>query len=479
MAATGSRPLSKLPHDDVRHHPSWNPRGFARDRWIPTVFVAAFAAIYATLAVRLHLTFQTAGWDLGIFEQAIRNYASLHAPIAVLKGAGFNLLGDHFHPILMLIAPFYAVFPTPITLLIAQALLFAISAWPLINWAQNTLGRRIAAVVGIVYGLSFGLASAVGFDFHEIAFAVPLIAYSLSALGQRRLRAAALFAVPLVLVKEDIGATVVAMIGILIFLRGARRLGAQVAIFGVFATALEVGVILPLISGDGYGYWSRLSGHPLLTVLQTSASEKFATLVLTLAITGFAALLSPIALAAIPTLVWRFASNDPNYWGTDFHYSAILMPIMIAAMIDGLTRMDKRRVFGVRAVPAILVVALAVTFATVPSHALAKLARPPLWSGPPQAAVLSQALKMIPHGVTVAASDNLVPQLTSRDTVTLFGLHPLASTHPQWIVVDPESTRHFVVTRAREQESLVEAEHAGYKVRLHHSDITVLQLANP
>lgn len=446
---------------------------------IPLAFVVVLGVVYSILAVRRHLTFLTAGWDLGIFEQAIRNYASFHAPIVVLKGAGFNLLGDHFHPILVLLAPFYAMFPTPITLLIAQAVLFAVAAWPLVSWASASLGRRAAVAVGLIYGLSFGIASAVGFDFHEIAFAVPLIAFSLSALGRNRMRTAALFALPLVLVKEDLGITVVAVIGALIFLRGARRLGTVVAISGVAATAIEVGLILPLVNGGAYEYWSRVAGQPILSVLLSSSGEKIATLLLTVAITGFAALLSPIALVAIPTLMWRFASNDANYWGTDFHYSAVLMPIMVAAMIDGLVRVRNRRIVGVRAVPALLVVALAATIGALPSHPLAELVSAELWTASPQASAITEALGMIPDGATVSASDNLVPQLTSRDTVTLFGLRPLAATKPRWIIVDPESTRHFAVTRAKEQKRLLAAEHSGYAVRFQSQDITLLERSRP
>ena len=51
----------------------------------------------------------------------------------------------------------------------------------------------------------------VNFDFHEIAFAVPLLAFSLSALVRRRLRPAVAWALPLVFVKEDQGFTVAAI----------------------------------------------------------------------------------------------------------------------------------------------------------------------------------------------------------------------------------------------------------------------------
>ena len=82
------------------------------------------------------------------------------------------------------------------------------------TWARRSLGTSAAVTVGVIYGLSFGIASAVGFDFHEIAFAVPLLAFCLSALGQGRLGQAAAWALPLVLIKEDLGVTAVTLFGL-------------------------------------------------------------------------------------------------------------------------------------------------------------------------------------------------------------------------------------------------------------------------
>lgn len=442
---------------------------------LPLVFVSILFVAYTSLAVRRHLTFQTAGWDLGIFEQAIRNYSSFHAPIAVLKGPGYNLLGDHFHPILILLAPLYSVLPSPITLLVAQAFLFAVAAWPLVASARRRLGCRGAVVIGLVYGLSFGLASAIGFDFHEIAFAVPLLAFSLTALGERRFRAAAAWAIPLVLVKEDLGLTV-AMIGILIAVAGQRRLGVFLAIFGAGATAIEVGVLLPLInSAGGYDYWAKLTGHSLVEVLATGAGEKLVTLALTFAITGFIALRSPLALVALPTLLWRFVGDDANYWGTTYHYSAVLMPVVVAAMIDGLARLRASTSRRMARLPVwFMSIAVAVSVLQVPFYPLAQLATAQLWQPNPHAPAVNRALSLIPDNAIVSASDNMIPQLTSRDTVTLFGLRPLAEVRPEWILVNPWSTRHFALSPYREHRDLLLAENAGYTVVLNEDGVVVL-----
>ena len=59
----------------------------------------------------------------------------------------------------------------------------------------------------------------IDFDFHEIALAVPLLAFSLSALVRGRVRATALWALPLVFIKEDQGFTVAAIGALLVFER--------------------------------------------------------------------------------------------------------------------------------------------------------------------------------------------------------------------------------------------------------------------
>ncbi len=93
-----------------------------------------------------------------------------------LKGPGYNLLGDHFHPLVALWAPLYWVWPDPRMLLAAQAALVAASVVPVVRFSRRRLGPAASLAVGAVYGLSWPLQRMIQFDVHEIAFAVPLIA---------------------------------------------------------------------------------------------------------------------------------------------------------------------------------------------------------------------------------------------------------------------------------------------------------------
>ncbi|WP_053718602.1 DUF2079 domain-containing protein [Saccharothrix sp. NRRL B-16348] len=354
------------------------------------------AVLYASYALVRHHSFQTTGFDLGIFEQAVRSYAAGRWPTADLKGPGFPLLGDHFHPVVALLAPAYLIAPRAETLLVAQALLLAVSAIPVTRFAVDRLGGR-GVVVGVAYGLSWGLHNTVAFDFHEVAFAVPLLAFSLEALARERWRAAIAWALPLVLVKEDLGLTVAA-IGLYLVWRGVRH-GWAVAAFGVSASAVVVAVVLPAVNpAGGYPYWGQLAETSGLGWL------RLLTVVALLAPTGFLAARSPLIVVALPTLAWRFASGNAAYWGVEHHYSAVLMPVVFIAFLAA----NPRRVWVCATVTAAFTLAL-----------LLRPAHQPTWDEA-QRATAADVLAMIPDDADVAASNRLAPHLTGRCRVSLF-----------------------------------------------------------
>ncbi|MDT0465436.1 DUF2079 domain-containing protein [Streptomyces gibsoniae] len=388
-------------------------------------------ATYGAVSLRLQERMLTTGYDLGIFEQAVRSYAHGQLPVAELKGPGFPLLGDHFSPALAILAPLYRIWPTPVTLLVAQAALLAVAVVPIAGFAQRVLGRRGGMVVAFGYGTSWGIAQAVGFDFHEVAFAVPLLAFGLVALAEGRWRAAALWSLPLLTVKEDLGLTVSA-IGCLMAWRGARRLGAGLAVAGVLGSALEILVVIPSFNPQGrFTYWDKMPSSVAGTGMQHGLGDvlyqftlglitpetKATVLVMLLAPTAFIALRSSLMWVCVPTLAWRLLSENPDYWGTNFHYSAVLMPMVFVAFVDGL------RLWEERPRRHALIVAGVVAALLLPKFPLGQLLHRDTWHTSPRVAQAHRILKQIPDGATVAASNRLVPQLADRTLVSVFGFH--------------------------------------------------------
>ncbi|MEU7379009.1 DUF2079 domain-containing protein [Streptomyces sp. NPDC042207] len=454
---------------------------FAGTWWIWAMAGTLFV-MYAALSLRLHHRMITSSYDLGVFEQVVRSYAEGHLPVSEVKGPGFPALGDHFSPVLALVAPFYWVWQGAETLLVVQAALIAVSVVPLALWVRRTLGVQAAAVIGACYGLSWGVAGAVGYDFHEVAFAAPLLTLSLTALGNDRLVAAACWALPLLMVKEDLGFTVLA-IGLVIARRGNRRLGLFAAAVGLAGAALALFVILPAFSPSGsFAYWSLVQDSPgapgtagsgagggLLDLLHRGTiglvipQTKVTTLLLVLAPTLFLALRSPLAWVAVPTLVWRFASNNGLHWGTGNHYSLVLMPVVFAAFVDALVR---RGTSG-PSLRRYLAGSAAITLAVLPAFPLFQLFRPDTWRTDPRVAVARRLMDSIPDGATVQASDHLVPQLTDRTSVGVYGAEGNRP-NPQWIMVDtwvPDGARGWVgapLSVEAEQQRLTAERGNGY-----------------
>jgi len=301
------------------------------------IVVGAVFVVSCVVSLSRYVRVSPATWDLGIFTEAVHRYADFRAPTVDIKAPGFDLLGDHFHPILVLLAPAFWIFPSPTVLLVAQALLTAISVVPVYRAARQLLGQTEARLLCAAYGFSWGLAAMNAYDFHEVCFAVPLLAASLSSLVCGNIRGAVLWSLPLVFVKEDQGLTLVALgVVIGIFYR-AHREGLFVSYWGMAWSAVAVYVIIPALDpAHVYPYWNH-GGH-LSGLLTTGLGTKLPTLAFVLLPTVFAALWSPIALVAVPGLLLRFVSGESLFWGTAGHYNATLIPIVFIAAIDGIAR---------------------------------------------------------------------------------------------------------------------------------------------
>ena len=328
------------------------------------------ARLNTVLAALRYQRFGSPSWDLGIFTEAVKGYAHFHAPVVSIKGPGFNALGDHWSPILALLAPFFWVFPSAMTLLVAQAALFAWSVGVVSDTAARVLTRNRGLLIGIAYGLSWGLQRAVDAEFHEIAFAVPLLALVGRQLLFGRWERAAWWALPLVLVKEDMGLTVAA-VGVVLALTARRWFTAGVlVVFGLGFTALTVFLLIPHFNPQHhFDYWSKLPGgtHPKLWQVLSGPFTRLTVWKTTgwiFGIVGFLALRSPLVVLALPTLAWRFGSSNPMFWGPDWHYNATLMPIVFLALVDAVQRLGRSERPGLRAfadgmVPAAPAVAVA------------------------------------------------------------------------------------------------------------------------
>jgi len=404
---------------------------------LATALAVVCGALYTTLSLLRFRRFEVSSWDNAIFEQAVKGYANLGLPVVDIKGPDFVQLGDHFSPVVVLVAPFYRIVPSAQTILVAQAALIAVSVGVVAHLALRRLGLWTGLAIGVAYGLSFGIQSAVQADFHEVAFGAPLLALAGAAYVDRRFDRVVWWSLPLLLVKEDLGLTV-AVIGVVLCLAGDRRRGGWLAFGGLAAMAVIVLAIVPAINpGDTYAYASSIGGDQgLWGTLFDESGRKIATVVLTLAITGVGALLSPWVLVVLPTFAWRFASDNAYYWGTDWHYSLLLMPIVFVALIDAMSRPGRpallRRALRVAPVAGLVVVAVMQS-----GSPLSALVRAETWQLPSRVESAREVVAMVPAGASIEGDIGVIGHLVTDHTV--YWLGTVGDARPQYVLFDLES----------------------------------------
>ena len=445
--------------------------------WLPSVIACAVGALYVCYSVAQWRALVAPSWDLGIFTEAAQAYSRFEAPIVPIKGPGYNLLGDHFHPLLALLGPIFRLFPSALTLLVVQDALIAVSVLPIARLAQRLLGRGGALLVGLAYGLGWGLQGAVAAQFHEVCLAVPLLAFGGVAFVERRWSACMAWLAPLVLVKEDLGLTVF-MAGLVIAWRrrgegrSAVLRGLAYALFGIVAFVVTVKVLLPAMNpagtwaysldGAATGAGTPTAGTttaraiPSLWDILTTPSVKLATLLVLLAGAGFVGSASPWFALVLPTLAWRFAGSVETYYVWDsWHYNAVLVPIAACSLLDVISRWlapecaaaetgadseDEAPASSTRRWRVAAWVA-----ACVPAVSLALTASVlPLWQLPtltedPRMAAAQGALDAVPEGVSVETDTTLLARLVPGRDVYWVGTTGKMETPPEYVVIDARS----------------------------------------
>lgn len=451
-----------------------------------TAAMAAASVLYLVHSLLRYATFSAKGFDLGIFDQAVRQYALFKAPIVPIKGEDFHLLGDHFHPVLVVLAPLYWIWDDPRMLNIALILLLVSAAPPTYLVARGWFGHRTGMVAVGALLLGWPFQAIVNWDFHEIAVGVPLIAWIIWAMERGRIRLAVGLSAALLLVREDMGVTLVA-IALVLLLRRRWIAAALTAALGVAGYWFATDVVIPHFSPSGdFGYWEftalGASAGAAVVFLLTQPWHAAAILVdhplkIALWLLHFVPLwllplASPYAILGAPILLSRLFNDRLNVWSPVYQYDAILAPIFLLAALDTVRRIQAFRARRARrtrspaqqapehdaaantaattaATPAAATARNRRWATAVPATALAisvvgTLFFPqvfPLqrtvtasWSFDERVAAHQRAVEAVPDGVCVEAADTAAPHLVDRTRVGLNGTTD--ASRLSWLIID-------------------------------------------
>ena len=323
--------------------------------------MVVWSAVLSVVVRDAYTCFRLGRFDLGNMVQTVWNTAHgrplevTHAPTGE---QGLRLAG-HVDPFLALLAPVWAIWPSPLSLAYAQIVVVALGALPVFWLARHRIGsERIAGLLALTYLAYPWVATSAAGAIHPVTFAVTFLLFCVWFLETDRLVPFTVFAVLTMSTGELMGLPIAAL-GIWYALaRGRRIAGAGVTLLGLVWTVLAVYVIVPATADDHsifYGFYDQVGGSPLgvlrklvtdpLTVLGALVEGHDVAYIVWLGLPLlFLFLLSPgLAALALPQLLANGLSDFRSMTDPRYHSVAAIVPFLVAATVLGIARMSESR----------------------------------------------------------------------------------------------------------------------------------------
>ena len=468
------------------------------------VLILIFTVWFSAYSIRLHDAHLTYKADLGQMDLAIWN-TSQGRLLQEIKGETVSTrLTDHVEPIFLPVSALFWLWDDVRALLILQAAALALGAWPIYLLARRRIAEsaaapaaRLAEKAGLVFAAAYLLTPAlqapIAAEFHALPLAVPLIAWALWAVEDRRWVQFIVASVLVMSVQEGM-ALVAAALGVYATVReiGRRRadpiaavgsgrttrsagaaVGVTVFILGLAWFYVTTFVVIPHYAGLAYGigqtpYAARFGelGDSFGDVLRSLVTRPFLVLKIALEplrLRYLFGLLIPTALlglfgaeillVGLPLLLANLLNSFPLQYSGELHYSAPLVPIFTFAAVVGLARLirnykfwregfqvNRRPVSGIAfALGLVMVCALGYQVADgyTPIGKAFRQSQPGGW---PQVTahqrLLDRFAAQIPPDAALSVTTDLYPHLAHRELIYQFPILGDA----QWALVDVSGT---------------------------------------
>ena len=425
-------------------------------RWLPFTIVIVgwlgYTIYFSIITIQQHFRLQTMGWDLGIENNLVWNAAHFNRPLfktSVIGGPDSTHIGLHETYISYLMGIFYRLAPRPETLLVFQAALIGGAAIPLYGFARRHLGAWTACLLSILLLLYAPLHGSNLYDFHYLPFAPFYLWWCLWALEGRR-NVMSVIAVTLTLAnREDMSALLI-VLGLYLVLTGERpRAGLIVSAVGAVYFVVVKLILMPHFLNGYPAYLNQYEGllpqgessfgavlktvigNPAFTVTNMIEHDKVLYLLEIMTPLVFLPWRRPVGLlCSIPGFIFTMlATRYPPLIQISFQYTAYWTTFLFMAIVANLAWFRRRETIGVaaasvsrRAWLVALTAGVLITsyqFGIVFQRNTASGGFSLFRTGITQAdrtrhADLYSLIAKIPQEASVAASEGLVAQISSR-----------------------------------------------------------------
>ncbi|MFH0919790.1 MAG: DUF2079 domain-containing protein [Fibrobacterota bacterium] len=426
-------------------------------------------AVFFTLSFKRYLAFN-ADLDLGNITQAFWN--TLHGRFMQMTWPGTDALGcrwiGHTELFFVLLVPFFALFPHPVTLLVLQSAALAGAGFALFLLARERLKNGPQALlVSTAYFVFPFLPSVALSDFHADPFMLPPLFLALYYYRKGAPRRFWVFML-LTLSCKEYTVLPVFLIGTLIALHD-RRNGILLMLTALFWYVLIVPTLARILGSSVFAIQTEshalfipasAKAHEMTAVIQKAAAALLRSgNIMSLAQIG---LLFGLTLRyypqgfilILPALGGLLFLNQAGLFTT--HRHALLIPLLFITLVEGLARMPVRfrtsyAIFGVT-LPSLLMLLLLPT--SVIGRNLREMFLHPEYRNPfhyrytPHDRLCDSLLVQIPADAPLSTDNNLRTKLACREWVFM---HPAPRdlSRADWYAFDFFETLDYVPNTLR------------------------------
>jgi len=356
-----------------------------------------------------------------------------------------NYLGDHFSPIHLVLAAVYRLWENAATLLIIQSIAIGLAATALYLLSLKCFNRKWPAIaITILFLFNPYLHRVSTFDFHPIAFAIPIFLWMLYCIESERYISVVALALLAVTVEETLLPPLVGLgVYIALFHKRWRGLGLIIAILSTGYFVLELTIWMPFFLKEArlthIGRYANLGGNTLDEIVFSLLKnpfiffremvvpfQKVTSLGALFLSVGFLPLLAPrqLILLVLPISSILVSGYWPSQWHFVGQYSSTSLPFLFFGAVYGLRRLHglPQRLSTARASlwSPPMVKAVCIAFVLFIGYNLYRSPRyVERWSKMHVEAIQG-LMREIPQTASVCANQNFIPHLINRRDVSVF-----------------------------------------------------------
>ncbi|WP_049963006.1 DUF2079 domain-containing protein [Ruminococcus sp. HUN007] len=402
------------------------------------ICAAGVGGYVAWTTICKHRIYHTAVFDLGIFTQMYHSIVTHFTQVTTCeRGYDLSHFAVHFSPIYYVLAPVYYLFPSPETLLAAQAFLAVSGFIPLYKICRGRgFSNAVTFLFGIVYIFSVSVMSPCYYEFHENAFLPPLLMWFFYAIEKEKKVLMYVFMVLLLMVKED-AALYVMCIGLYMLFSGKNRKHGAIIFCATAAVFVNV---LALMSKYGEGAMTNRTfgnlmrnydsgfGEVIKTALTnpmyfinqcflTGDEEKFYEKIVFFTVMLLPLLFMPFItkkrsrlFLVVPFIIMNLASGYPYASKFDYQYVFGTATCLIYAAVINVADLDKK---SIKEIVPLMAVASLIMFAANDTN---KLYYPEVYKNYKDNNDRKNAFcEAIPEDASLLATPFLIPHCANRD----------------------------------------------------------------